>query len=171
MNLPQLTEIGTIQRTHGVNGELQVNWINDFYPEEHNMESVFLLIDGIPVPFFIKSIRSKGDGSSLIFLDGVETKRQAQTLIVKKIFAVVKRREIEDEFTLDDLVGFTVLTTSGIQLGTIKHLEDFSGNLIFQVINSVGNEVLIPANSDFILEIDEETSSVVMDIPEGLADL
>jgi ribosomal 30S subunit maturation factor RimM len=51
MNLPQLFEIGSVQRTHGVNGEIQVNWTNDFNPDENKLESVFIEIDGIPIPF------------------------------------------------------------------------------------------------------------------------
>jgi 16S rRNA processing protein RimM len=171
MNHPQLTEIGTIQRTHGVNGELQVNWINNFDPEEHNLESVFLSMDGLPVPFFIQSIRSKGNESSLITLDGIDTVIKAQDLITQKVFAEIKRVEPDSELYLDDLAGFTIVTTLGVQVGIVKQLDDFSGNLVFQVINGAGNEVLIPASPDFILEIDEDTKTLVMDIPEGLSDL
>jgi 16S rRNA processing protein RimM len=169
MNLPQLTEIGIIQRPHGVNGEIQVSWTNNFDPEEYILESVFISIDGIPVPFFIESMRSKGVGSSLVIFEGVKTKDQAQELVNCKVFAEVKKTDIQDELFLDDMEGFTIINTKGIQFGTIILLEDFSGNLVFQVLTSSGKEILIPANPDFIVEVNEDSKTIVMEIPKGLS--
>lgn len=171
MNHPLFTEIGKVQRTHGVNGEVQVNWSNDFYPEEHILESVFLQIEGIPIPFFIKSIRSKGRELSLIQFDEVDSIDQASELVGLKIFAEVKGVENDNELYLNDLVGFAIITSKGVTLGVIDEFQDFSGNLVFQVINSAGNELLIPAVPEFIVEIDEETKTIIMELPEGIADL
>ncbi len=171
MNHPQLTEIGTIQRTHGVNGEVQIAWTNDFEPEEHKLESVFLLIEGIPIPFFIKSLRSKGRDASLIVFDEVNDMVEANDLVGLRIFAEIKRKPKSDEVYLDDLVGYTIITNLGVKLGEIDGIQDYSGNLVFQVKNSAGNEVLIPATPDFILELDEDSKTLIMELPEGLADL
>ncbi len=135
------------------------------------MESVFISIDGIPVPFFIESLRSKGADSSLIVFEGVKTKDQAQELVNRKVFAEVKNADLHDEIFLDDLQGFTIITSKGVQYGTIILLEDFSGNLVFQVKAINGKEVLIPANPDFILEVDEDSKTIVMEIPKGLSSL
>lgn len=171
MNHPQLTEIGKIQRTHGVNGELQVSWSNDFYPEDHKFESVFLLIEGIPIPFFIHSIRSKGGDSSLLKFDDIDDLPQAEGLVGLRIFAEIKQGKPNDELFLDDLVGFTVITQQGVQLGIIETLQDYSGNLVFEITGASGNEILIPASPDFIVDIDEDSKTLIMDLPEGLADL
>jgi 16S rRNA processing protein RimM len=171
MNLPNLSEIGKIQRTHGVNGELQVSWLNDFYPEDHTLESVFLQIDGIPIPFFITSHRFKGAEASLIKLEEIDSINQADELVGLSIFADIKKNQSEIELFLDDLIGFTVISSTGIQLGVIEDLQDYSGNLIFQVKTPAGKELLIPASPDFIMEIGEESKSLVMEIPEGLTDL
>jgi len=171
MSHPQLTEIGTIQRTHGVNGEVQIAWTNDFDPDEHKIESVFLLIEGIPIPFFIKSLRSKGRDASLINFDEVETMADANDLVGLRIFAEIKRKAKSDEVYLEDLVGYTIITNLGVKMGEIDGIHDYSGNLVFQVKNSAGNEVLIPATPDFILELDEDSKTLIMELPEGLADL
>ncbi|PKP36124.1 MAG: 16S rRNA processing protein RimM [Bacteroidetes bacterium HGW-Bacteroidetes-15] len=171
MNHPLFTEIGTIQRTHGVNGEVQVNWTNDFYPEDHNLESVFLQIEGIPIPFFIKSLRNKGQESSLIRFDEIDSIDQASELVGLKIFAEIRGKETDNELYLNDLVGFTIITNIGVKLGVIEEFQDFSGNLVFQVINSAGNEMLIPAATEFIIDIDEASKTIIMELPEGLADL
>ncbi|MDD3567367.1 MAG: ribosome maturation factor RimM [Bacteroidales bacterium] len=171
MNQPHLTEIGKIQKTHGVNGELQVSWSTDFYPEDHNFESVFLVIEGIPIPFFVQSIRMKGADSSIITLDEIGTIQQAEELVGLKVMAEVKSSGSSDELTLDDLVGFIVITNRGVQLGTIEVLQDYAGNLVFELQTASGNELLIPASPELIVEIDEDSKSIIMELPEGIADL
>jgi 16S rRNA processing protein RimM len=171
MNHPQLIEIGTIQRTHGVNGEVQVSWTNDFDPQDHKLESVFLLIDGIPIPFLVQSIRGKGSNVSIIHFDEIDELNLANELVGLKVFGEIKQKVVEDEFTLDDLVGYYIVTSGEVLLGRIEELQDYGGNLVFQVINSAGHELLIPATSDFILDINEDTKTLLLDLPEGLADL
>lgn len=168
MKLPRLAEIGTIQRTHGVNGELQLIWTGSFDPEEQTLESVFLTIEGIPVPFFVESLRSKGDGSSIVTFEGITTKDQAQELINCKVYAPVKKTDGKGQPYSEDLIGYTVITPDGVKHGTITHVEDFSGNLVFQVRQDVGTHTLIPANPDFIRNVDEDGKTITMDIPEGL---
>ena len=85
--------------------------------------------------------------------------------------AEIKRKPKSDEVYLDDLVGYTIITNLGVKLGEIDGIQDYSGNLVFQVKNSAGNEVLIPATPDFILELDEDSKTLIMELPEGLADL
>jgi len=42
---------------------------------------------------------------------------------------------------------------------------------VFTVIHASRVEVLIPATDDLIVEINEETKTLVMQIPDGLLDL
>jgi 16S rRNA processing protein RimM len=171
MNHPQFTEIGVVKRTHGVNGEVQITWTNDFYPEEQKLESVFLQIEGLPIPFFIKSLRSKGSDASLIRFDEIDSIDQADELVGLKILTEVKGKENSDELFLDDLVGYTVITNIGVTLGVVEEFQDFSGNLVFQVISSAGHEIVIPAAPEFIVDINEDSKTLIMELPEGLADL
>jgi 16S rRNA processing protein RimM len=171
MSHPQLTEIGTITKTHGIKGEVQVSWTNSFDLDEQKLESVFLQIEGIPIPFLVKSIRGKGAEDALILFNEVESIDEANELVGLKIFAEIKRKKAQSELYLDDLVGFSIISNKGVLLGQIEHLQDFSGNLVFQVMNNSGHELLIPATPDFILDLDEGSKTLVMEIPEGLAEL
>lgn len=172
MDHPQLVEIGSIQRTHGVNGELQVSWVNDYSPEQQNLESVFIEIDGIPIPFFITSLRNKGGTSALIKLDDFDSINDVNELVGCKIFAEGNNMlQDDEEMYLDDLVGYNLINQKGILLGEIKSLEDYSGNEVFNVVHISGKEIIVPASPDLIIEISEETRSVSMEIPEGLIDL
>ncbi|HCX99853.1 MAG TPA: 16S rRNA processing protein RimM [Bacteroidales bacterium] len=169
MNHIHLTEVGTIQRTHGVNGEVQVLWFNND-PLDHKLESVFLRIEGIPIPFAITTIRGKGQ-KPIVKFDEVDGSDMATTLVGLTILSEIKQLEASDELYLDDLVGYSVVNQNGNLLGEIEQLQDFSGNLVFLVVNSAGKELLIPAASDFIVELNEETKTLLMQLPDGLVDL
>ncbi|MDD2195578.1 MAG: ribosome maturation factor RimM [Bacteroidales bacterium] len=169
MNHIHLTEVGTIQRTHGVNGEVQVLWFN-YDPLDHKLESVFLRIEGIPIPFAITTIRGKGQ-KSIVKFDEVDGPDMATNLVGLTVLSEIKQLEVSDELYLDDLVGYSVVNQNGNLLGEIEQLQDFSGNLVFLVVDSAGKELLIPAASDFIVELNEDTKTLLMQLPDGLVDL
>ncbi|HZJ74748.1 MAG TPA: PRC-barrel domain-containing protein, partial [Perlabentimonas sp.] len=94
-----------------------------------------------------------------------------QELVGHKILAEVTSKQPPEELSLDNLIGFTIVSRLGVQLGTIAALQDYSGNLIFEVSNPTNNELLIPASPDLIMEIDEESKTIIMDVPEGITNL
>lgn len=173
MNLPQLFEIGSVQRTHGVNGEIQVNWINDFNPDENKLESVFIEIDGIPIPFFITSLRSKGQSSSLIKFGDVDTIVSADELVGMRILSPQssESQNSEDEIYIEDLVGYQLIDQKGVLIGNIESHEDYAGNTVFVVKHTAGKEIVVPVTPELITDVDEENKHVIMIVPEGLVDL
>ena len=126
---------------------------------------------GIPIPFFIQSMRMKGTDLSLLRFDDVNTVELAEELVGLKVMAEVKVSSADDELLLEDLVGFAVITSLGVQLGTIEVLQDYAGNLVFELQTASGNELLIPASPDLIVEVDVDSKSIIMELPEGIADL
>jgi len=61
----ELTPIGTIYKPHGINGEVTATFEQGVDPE--SLRCIVLDRDGIFVPFFINSIRSRG--SQAVFDD------------------------------------------------------------------------------------------------------
>jgi len=171
MSSNQFVEIGTIQRTHGVNGEFQVVWNDDFYLKKTNLESVFIKFDGIPVPFFISSIRCKGDDKALIKLEDVEDLNVANELVGLNLLLPSDLIESEDELLMSDLVGYTLISKNNQLIGKIIDYQEYQANSVFTVIHQSGNELMIPAVNDLIVEVDPEGKTVVAEIPDGLIDL
>ena len=171
MGSNQFTEIGSIQRTHGVNGEFQVSWNSNFYLEEQNLESVFIELEGIPVPFFISSIRPKGEDKALIKLDDIEDVVSAEEFVGLKIFLPSDQIESEDELLMSDLVGYSIVSTDKQLIGKIVDYQEYQTNSIFTVDHQSGKEIILPAVDDLIIEVDTESKTVLMEIPEGLIDL
>lgn len=171
MSHNQFVEIGTIQRTHGINGELQVVWSNDFSLENDFLESVFIEIDGIPIPFFITSIRSKGSDKALIFFEDIDDINLASELVNARLLLPEQDVTGSNDINLRDLIGYTLISEMKQIVGKVTALEDYQTNLVFTVAHSSGIEMLIPAAAELIIDINPDTQTVVMEIPEGLLEL
>ena len=74
----------------------------------------------------------------------------------------------DDEFTFDDLIGFTV--NIGRRKGTITDYYDNDINPLFEVTLTDGAH-LIPAAEEFIAAIDFDERIMKLVLPEGLLDL
>ena len=171
MSYASFVEVGFIQRTHGIKGELQVSWNDTLNLTQENIESVFVEIDGIPIPFFINSLRQKTEESSIVKFDDVDDIQSADELVGYKLMLPSDLIPEDDDIELKDLVGYTVTSTSGQTIGLIENYEEFNLNSIYYIKTPEGKEVIIPATDDLIVEFDVDIKTVLMEIPEGLLDL
>ncbi len=173
----ELKEVGKFQKTHALKGEL--NMLLDIDPEYLTEGNAIVVdIDGIYVPFYATSVRSKGSQSYLVILDGIDSEEEARRFVNKAIYALksqlapfldIEEDEIYDE---DDLEGFTIEDSeTGDSIGEITHVDSSTENVLFVVESVNGDEVFIPAVDAFIIEIDEEKRIIKMRLLEGLIDL
>jgi 16S rRNA processing protein RimM len=172
MSRTHLVEIGAIKRIHGVAGEVQLFWLPTApINETETLESVFIVIDGIPVPFFITTIRGKNTDISIVKFDEVDSMAAADELVGAKVLAHMAEPDENGELFLDDLVGFTVIDKMGTQVGEITAFEEYATNAVFIVKSSNGKEIILPASPELIVDINEETKTITLQIPEGLLDI
>ena len=164
-------QLGALIKSHGVKGGIVLEVELDISNEEIlKMELVFVLIDKLPVPFFVDEIKTHSGNKFILKFEDINDIDAADELCINTV--LVEKfmfPELEKEITLKDLVGFTVINNN-ISLGTITEYIDIELNPMFQ-IEKAGNELLIPANPDFITEIIEETKTIIVDLPDGLIDL
>ena len=128
-------------------------------------------VDGLLVPFFIEEYRFKTDSSALVkFLD-IDSSEQAQQLVGSTVYFENKFIEegSEDEVSLNYFIGFTV-KDGETYIGTITDIDDQTENWLF-VIEHGDDELLIPAHEEFITDIDHQSRTITMDLPNGLIDL
>ena len=67
------------------------------------------------------------------------------------------------------MAGFRVYGKREGFLGTIKNVDDYSGNIILTVDNE-GHEILVPFNEDLLVKFVRNNKEMVLDLPEGLVD-
>lgn len=165
-----LVEIGVFGKPHGIKGEIAA------MPDEGRDvvagSFVFAEIDGIPVPFRVEGVRTKGAGL-LLTLKGIDTEVQAALLASKTILVESDKSDMSDPsdddsegFFLDDLVGFTIVA-GGEEVGLIDDVDFSTENALF-IVDRKGEEVLVPAAPELIDAIDAETRTVEMTLPTGL---
>ena len=170
----ELSEIGSITKTHGINGEL-----NAIIPADVDVESlscVILEIDGIFVPFFITGLRPKGSEGYLVRLDGVTTEEEAAEFRGKSIYALSREIESDEDESdgglyADDLIGYKVITTDGLLQGEIIDLDTATENVLFIIEEGGGKTCLVPVVDEFISDIDSENKIITLELPKGLLDL
>ena len=161
----QIISVGLFVKPHGVKGvmaaTLTVDGIEDF-------STVICSMDGIFVPFFLTSVRSKSAYSQLLTIDGVDSDVKAKVFTNKKIYVLRSEfDEATDEVYCDYFIGFTILDTKGNEIGRITDLDDSTENVLFEV-DCDGVQFYIPVSEDFIVSIDEPAKTMTMDLPEGL---
>jgi 16S rRNA processing protein RimM len=74
----------------------------------------------------------------------------------------------EGEVYLYQLIGMTVQTDDGRELGQITEVLETGANDVYIVKSPDYGEVLIPATDETILETNAETRRIVVKLPEGL---
>ena len=71
----------------------------------------------------------------------------------------------EEDITLEDLVGFTLVDQNNTRIGIISYVHDFSGNICMELEET---ESYIPFHDELLLGIDIETRTISLEISEGL---
>lgn len=164
-------KIGVLNRPHGINGEIVFTFDDDIFDRTDN-DYVVLLIDGIMVPFFFDEYRFRSSTTAIVKFDGVNNEQQARRLTNLEVFfpkELVQDNDKED-FSLNFLIGFTVYNDEDF-VGRISDIDTSTINTLFVVSDKNGKEILIPAQRDFIDNIDVNGKSIRMNLPEGIQSL
>lgn len=163
--------IGIINKPHGVHGELLFTFDDDIF-DRVEADYIICMMDGILVPFFFESYRFRSDTTALIKLEGIDSEQQARRMTnVEVFFPKDHAEELEDnELTWNYFVGFLINDVNKGDIGKVTDVDDSTINTLF-VVDYKGTEILIPAQEDFIVDLDREKEVITMQIPEGLLDL
>ena len=162
----ELFKAGKINKTHGVNGELNCAIDADTIDRA---EYMVLDMDGIFVPFFIDSIRTKSQNAALVTLEDIEDETEARKLIGKDIYLPIELMQEGDMLSYEYFVGFTVVNADE-KLGEISYIDDQTVNILFGISTDSG-EILLPAVEDFIAEVDNENKILYTCYPEEIVNL
>lgn len=161
-------KIGVFNKPHGIHGELSFTFTDDIF-DRVEAEYLICLLDGIFVPFFLEEYRFRSDSTALVKLEGVDTAERARMFTNVEVYFPSKHAEDagSGELTWDFFVGFRVEEVNHGDLGEVTEVDTATINTLF-VVDHQGEELLIPAQEEFILNIDQKHKVITMDLPEGL---
>lgn len=166
----EVYKIGQITKPHGLKGELSMNVDDDIFDR---VDCPYLIcdVDGLLVPFFIEEYRFKTGSTALIKFADIDSSEKAQILIGSTVYFENKYIEDgdEEEVSLNYFIGFTVKDGDKV-LGPITDIDDQTENWLF-VVEHKEDELLIPAQEDFIVDIDHKKRIITMNLPTGLVEL
>lgn len=168
------TPAGRINRLFGTDGGVMLSLYGSF-PDDFDPAAtpLFVTIDGLEVPLWCDRFERRGiSGAQAAFADFDNSRRASE--LVGLEFGIEPDGEADDEFYLEDLIGFAVEAEEAGSLekkhGTLADYYDSEANPLF-VLETGGRRVLIPAVGEFIAHIDFEAKKIHMVLPEGLLDL
>lgn len=171
IKIEDVYRIGLINKPHGVHGELLFTFDDDIF-DRMEADYIICMMDGILVPFFFESYRFRSDSTALIKLEGIDTEQQARRMTNVEVFFPKEHvEELEDnELTWSYFVGFLIKDVNEGEIGKVIDVDDSTINTLF-VVDHNDTEVLIPAQEDFIVDLDRKKRIITMQIPVGLLDL
>ena len=164
----EVYRIGRLGKTHGVKGEVSLQFDDDIF-DRVDADYLVLELDGILVPFFIEEYRFRSDTVALMKFEDVDTQQRANELTGCDVyFPRALAANDEGDVSLSLLVGFDLVEANGgTTIGRIAAIDDTTANLLFELEDGR----LVPANDDLIRDIDTKRKTIKMEIPEGLLEL
>ena len=182
-----LQQIAQVLKSNGTDGELVMSF-RTIAPEDINLEEpVFIVFDGLPVPFYIESFTKRGNSKALVRLTGISCQDDVDEISGKAVYiedsAAPELSLEEDGFAAlvgwmlltpeapdqigDDNPSGDVMSSNFYEVGEITDFIDIPNNPCIEVETENG-AVMLPLHEDLILSIDPEYQEIIMRIPEGL---
>lgn len=165
MDNKDLLEIGYVNNTRGLSGELKVIHYCDNKEIFKEISSVIIdenVYNVQNVKFFKEQV--------ILKLEGINSIEQAQKYRNKKLYS--KKEDLppleDGRFYISDIIGFGVYTIEGERIGTLSDV-DVSGPIDMLVITRENKkEAYIPHIEKFVDKIDMENKKVIITPIEGL---
>ncbi len=169
----EVYKIGMFNKPHGIHGEISFTFTDDVF-DRADCDYLICQLDGIFVPFFVEEYRFRSDSTALIKLEGIETAEKARMFTNVDVYFPLKyaaEATEDDELTWNFFVGCRIEDVNHGLLGTIIEVDMTTINTLFVIERPDGEELLIPAQDEFMVDIDQEQRLVTVELPEGLIDI
>ena len=166
-----LLPVAQIVKSYDVNGEVVIR-LSSGILEDYNFkkEPVFIIFDGLPVPFFITSFKTKGSNGALVKFETINDLSHSEELLKKEILvdsSTIDPDSIdmdEDQAMVAFLMGFKVKDQNGKLVGEISDYYNYPNNPCIEL----NGKHLVPFNEELILKLDNKKRIIAMTIPGGL---
>jgi len=158
--------LGRITKTHGYSGTVVLVSDRPLDDEVERLEEVFIVIDGLKVPFPVEEIVLLTDTSIHLKLEFVDSQTEALKITGSQAYATIDFRKREQDTGWKHWIGFTVQDSKCGKIGSIQKIEDYKGNIVMQVMDGK-KETLISLFPELIAQIDQNAKILHISAPEG----
>lgn len=164
-----LFRIGVITEPHGIKGEVKVYPTTDDPGRMGKIKEMFLDDGKQLVP--LHPVGARGQKSLVIMKfqefndrNDVEKLRKKELYITRDNAVKLKK----DEYYITDLIGLKCIDEDGQEVGTIKNVMPTGANDVYVIERVSGEELLLPAIKQCVLEVNVEEGYVKVHVLPGL---
>ena len=167
--MTELYQVGAITQTHGIRGEVKVFPMTDDVSRFKNMKELILDTGKEQIVLEVTSARPQKNLVILKFkgidnINDVEKYKKAPLFVTRENAVPLE----ENEYFIADLIGLSVTSDEGEELGVIDDVLQTGANDVYVVKKAGANDLLIPAIKDCILDVDVENGMMKVHLLAGL---
>ena len=167
--MQEFLEIGQIVNTFAIKGMVKVKPFTDDITRFDRLDKVYVESNKIKKQYEIEEVKYHKD-LVLIKFKGIDKVEDAELL--RNCYLKVDRKdepELEEgTYYIVDLLGLDVYSDEGNLLGKLDDIYNYGSSDIYVVKDELGKQLLLPAISDVIKEINLEQKKIVVHILPGL---
>jgi 16S rRNA processing protein RimM len=166
----ELLSIGKILKPHGIRGEVKVLPLTDFPRRFDRLSHIQVLTaDHRLLDLTIQKVRYY---KNFVYLKFKEYTSVDQVKGLRGGLLKIKRSEAvelpEGQYLYFDIIGLSVRTEAGEELGVVEDIFSTGGNDVYVVKSQKNKEYLIPATTEIIKKIDLVEKVLIIHPLEGL---
>lgn len=167
--MEELLQIGAVTQPHGVRGEVKVFPMTDDVNRFRKLKEVILDTGKEKKTLEIEGVKFLKQFVVLKF-KGYDTMNDVEALRRKNLYVTRENavRCKKDEYFIADLIGCAVVDEKDEEIGVLTEVIRTGANDVYEVTQSDGGTVLIPAIKECILSVDIGERRVKIHVMDGL---
>lgn len=158
---PAFLVLGKLRRAHGVRGEIPLEVYTQML--ELLLPESVVYVGEDRQPYTIEAIRWKQELLLLKF-EEINDRTVVSELTNELVYVNTEALPAlsEDEFYYHEIIGMRVFEEGGLFLGVLTEIIETGANDVYLIKNDAGEEILIPATEEMILEIDPDQEKMIV---------
>ena len=166
----QYYNVGKIVNTHGIRGDVRVMPTTDFVAERFAKgQDLYLQQAGEPLKLTVESARQH-KGFILVKFVGYDNINDVQSFRDHELMVTEDEQQPleEGQYYYHQIIGLTVKTLEGRELGVIKEILSPGANDVWVVKRTGQSDLLLPVIDDVVKNVDLDKGEVDVELMEGL---
>lgn len=169
INIDTLFIVARVAKSYHTDGEVVIKITSPFFDYLKKKDPLFILFNGLPVPFFITEINKRGNSGAVVRFSTVRDFEHSEELVGKDIYmdSLNLPKGVQKELAAENLqktiIGFRLFDEEKRYIGEITDYIEYPNNSCIEVCGT-----LLPLHEDLITDVDIEGRTITMKIPAGL---
>lgn len=167
--MQEYLEIGQIVNTHGLKGYVKVVPFTDDINRFETLKKIYIVFKNELIECKIEDVKYVKNMVSLKFegIDNINDVEQYKGCYLKIDRKDAKKLD-KNTYFIADLIGLNVYDENENKLGVLIDIFPTGSNDVYVVKTENGKQILLPAISKVIKNIDVENGKIIVDISQGV---